>query len=104
MSVAMARAMRTRSAAQWAVVRAYGTSLPIPQAPPGSETVFHSRMMAPKYSLGNAKWFAVFFACNAGVYAGCFTHHSFLAPVNPPNPPRNPNEARPERHLHTVDE
>eukprot|EP00812_Abedinium_dasypus_P012566 NODE_6078_length_531_cov_197.510504.p2 GENE.NODE_6078_length_531_cov_197.510504~~NODE_6078_length_531_cov_197.510504.p2 ORF type:complete len:134 (+),score=20.22 NODE_6078_length_531_cov_197.510504:3-404(+) len=104
MSAMMARTMRTRTAAQRAAVRAYGTSLPIPQAPPGSETVFHSRMMAPKYSLSNGKWFAVFAACNVGAYAGHDFYIRFMMPTNPPNPPRDPNEARPERHMHTVDD
>eukprot|EP00811_Abedinium_folium_P011545 NODE_20693_length_786_cov_3.726859.p1 GENE.NODE_20693_length_786_cov_3.726859~~NODE_20693_length_786_cov_3.726859.p1 ORF type:complete len:105 (-),score=10.72 NODE_20693_length_786_cov_3.726859:230-544(-) len=104
MEAVAARAMRPCVAVRQVVARAYGTSLPIPQAPPGSETVFHSRMMAPKYSLSNSKWFAVFFACNLGAYVGYDVHARYLTPKNPPNPPRNPNEARPEKHLHTVDE
>eukprot|EP00401_Gymnodinium_catenatum_P035184 CAMPEP_0117503156 /NCGR_PEP_ID=MMETSP0784-20121206/24183_1 /TAXON_ID=39447 /ORGANISM="" /LENGTH=73 /DNA_ID=CAMNT_0005298461 /DNA_START=54 /DNA_END=272 /DNA_ORIENTATION=+ len=42
-------------------VRAYGTSLPIPQPPPGSTNVFHSRMQTPKYNMSNPKWFSIFF-------------------------------------------
>ncbi|CAE7328483.1 unnamed protein product, partial [Symbiodinium sp. KB8] len=49
--------------------RSYGTSLPIPTPPSGSgREQFHARMMLPKYSLSNQKWFFLFGACNAGAY------------------------------------
>merc|ERR1712217_634480 len=84
--------------------RGYGTSLPIPNAPAGSEAVFHSRNQTPKYSLSQPKWFSIFFAMNVGVYAGHYFYLRLLMPSNPPNPPRNPDEARPERHMHAADE
>eukprot|EP00411_Alexandrium_monilatum_P024794 CAMPEP_0175225444 /NCGR_PEP_ID=MMETSP0093-20121207/22379_1 /TAXON_ID=311494 /ORGANISM="Alexandrium monilatum, Strain CCMP3105" /LENGTH=53 /DNA_ID=CAMNT_0016519135 /DNA_START=72 /DNA_END=229 /DNA_ORIENTATION=- len=52
----MAALMRARaSPAAFRVLaaasRTYGTSLPVPTPPPGSEMVFHSRNQQPKYSL-----------------------------------------------------
>eukprot|EP00928_Gymnodinium_smaydae_P042673 TRINITY_DN286_c1_g2_i1.p2 TRINITY_DN286_c1_g2~~TRINITY_DN286_c1_g2_i1.p2 ORF type:complete len:109 (+),score=24.78 TRINITY_DN286_c1_g2_i1:135-461(+) len=85
-------------------VRAYGTTLPVPKAPAGSEMVFHSKMQTPKYALSNPKWFFIFVACNVGAYAGHYFYLKFLMPTNPPNPPRNPDEERPEKHMHAVDD
>lgn len=85
-------------------MRSYGTSLPVPKPPPGSETVFSSRMQIPKYSISNPKWFSLFFAMNAGVYLGHFFYLKFVMSANPPNPPRNPDEVRPEKHMHTVED
>merc|ERR1719474_1460182 len=85
--------------------RTYGTSLPIPNPPPGTGTVFHSRMQPPKYSLSNQKWFGLFFAMNAGVYAGHYFYLRLLMRQNPPNPPRDPeNTGAPEKHMHAVDD
>eukprot|EP00427_Karlodinium_veneficum_P015892 CAMPEP_0169123706 /NCGR_PEP_ID=MMETSP1015-20121227/33932_1 /TAXON_ID=342587 /ORGANISM="Karlodinium micrum, Strain CCMP2283" /LENGTH=107 /DNA_ID=CAMNT_0009187069 /DNA_START=82 /DNA_END=405 /DNA_ORIENTATION=+ len=85
--------------------RSVGTSLPIPNAPPGSEQVFHGRMFIPKYSLSNPKWFGLFFAANAGAYAGHYFYLKFLMSQNPPNPPRDPNESKNyETHMHTVED
>merc|ERR1719287_213637 len=84
--------------------RCYGTSLPIPKAPPGSETIFHTRTFIPKYSLSNPKWFALFFAANIGGYAGHYFYLKFLMSQNPPNPPRDPNEEKPTKHMHSADE
>merc|ERR1711974_32143 len=82
-----------------------GTSLPIPTPPPGSNTlVFHSRMMVPKYSLSNPKWFALLFFANLGAYLGHYFYLKFMMASNPPNPPRNPDEPRPERHMHATDD
>eukprot|EP00931_Biecheleriopsis_adriatica_P033498 TRINITY_DN1943_c0_g1_i2.p1 TRINITY_DN1943_c0_g1~~TRINITY_DN1943_c0_g1_i2.p1 ORF type:complete len:120 (+),score=18.92 TRINITY_DN1943_c0_g1_i2:54-362(+) len=101
----MATMLRTRaSALRAALARNYGTSLPVPTAPPGSEQVFHGQMMLPKYSLNNQKWFGLLMACNLGAYAGHYFYLYFLMPTNPPNPPRDANQTRPEKHLHTVDE
>lgn len=61
-------------------------------------------MMLPKYSLSNQKWFFLFGACNAGAYAGHYFYLNFLMPANPPNPPRDPNQTPPEKHMHTVDD
>merc|ERR1712187_356515 len=83
--------------------RHYGTSLPVPTPPPGSELVFHSRNQSPKYSLSNGKCFGIFVAMNAGVYAGHYFYLKLLMPTTPPNPPRDPDEARPEKHMHSVD-
>merc|ERR1719159_2005631 len=100
----MAMALCKRAQANLAAVRqlpllsrAYGTSLPIPTAPAGSEQVFHSRAFVPKYSLSNPKWFALFFAANIGAYAGHYFYLRFLMSQNPPNPPRNANEERPTK-------
>mmetsp|Transcript_21263 Transcript_21263/g.59415 ORF Transcript_21263/g.59415 Transcript_21263/m.59415 type:complete len:106 (-) Transcript_21263:125-442(-) len=96
---------RTRAAVQRPMARLYGTSLPIPNVPEGTATVFHSRMQTPKYSLSNPKWFAIFFAMNLGVYFGHYFYLRFLMIQNPPNPPRDPaNTGAPERHMHTVDD
>merc|ERR1719277_902673 len=100
---AVARQLATAS------TRAYGTSLPVPTPPPGYDRitgtpVFHSATGTPKYSLSNPKWFALFFVMNAGAYAGHYFYLKLLMPVNPPNPPRNPNEVAPEVHMHAVDE
>eukprot|EP00927_Polykrikos_kofoidii_P041067 TRINITY_DN349_c0_g2_i1.p2 TRINITY_DN349_c0_g2~~TRINITY_DN349_c0_g2_i1.p2 ORF type:complete len:104 (-),score=10.42 TRINITY_DN349_c0_g2_i1:85-396(-) len=84
--------------------RCYGTSLPVPAPPVGSEMVFHARMQTPKYQLSNPKWFGIFFACNAGAYSGACFYIRFLMSRNPPNPPRNPDEERPEKHMHAVDD
>merc|ERR1719251_630886 len=73
-----------------AMVRSYGTTLPVPTPPPGTGVVFHSRMQQPKYSLSNPKWFAVFVAMNFGVYLGHYFYMRFLMRQNPPNPPRDP--------------
>eukprot|EP00933_Yihiella_yeosuensis_P006101 TRINITY_DN11075_c0_g1_i1.p3 TRINITY_DN11075_c0_g1~~TRINITY_DN11075_c0_g1_i1.p3 ORF type:complete len:103 (+),score=20.97 TRINITY_DN11075_c0_g1_i1:75-383(+) len=81
-----------------------GTSLPIPKAPAGSEQVFHAQMMVPKYSLSNAKWFGLLLAANLGAYAGHYFYIILLMPANPPNPPRDTNQQRPERHMHSVDD
>uniref|UniRef100_A0A7S1S2Y6 Uncharacterized protein n=1 Tax=Alexandrium catenella TaxID=2925 RepID=A0A7S1S2Y6_ALECA len=106
---AMAALLNARSRASLlrglsAASRAYGTSLPVPTPPQGTGVVFHSRMQPPKYSLSNPKWFSIFFACNLGAYLGHYLYLRLLMPSNPPNPPRNPDEARPEKHMHTVDE
>lgn len=66
--------------------------------------VFHSRMMNPKYSLSNPKWFFLFFVCNLGAYAGHYFYLNFLMSQNPPNPPRNKDEEAPEKHMHAVEE
>merc|ERR1712196_303919 len=102
----MGRTARTRTAArqQSVISRAYGTSLPIPTAPAGSEEVFHSRAFIPKYSLSNPKWFSLFFAVNIGAYAGHYFYLKFLMSQNPPNPPRDPNETRYEVHMRTVED
>merc|ERR1719272_2391064 len=84
--------------------RAYGTSLPIPNAPAGSENVFHSRMTPAKYSLSNPKWFTLFFAANLGVYLGHYFYLNFMMSRTPPNPPRNADEERPEKHMHAVED
>merc|ERR1740117_756254 len=84
--------------------RQYGTNLAIPKAPAGSEMVFHSRNQMPKYMLSNPKWFSIFFACNIGAYLGHFFYMKLLLTQNPPNPARNPNEWRLEKHMHTVDD
>mmetsp|Transcript_55272 Transcript_55272/g.124519 ORF Transcript_55272/g.124519 Transcript_55272/m.124519 type:complete len:109 (-) Transcript_55272:93-419(-) len=86
------------------LARGYGTSLPIPTPPEGSETVFSNQVQRPKYSLSNPKWFGLFFVCNIGAYMGHYFYIYWLMPSNPPNPPRNPDEVRPEKHMHTVDE
>merc|ERR1719253_1247955 len=99
----LARTTRTNALVP-ALRRMYGTSLPIPKAPAGSEHVFHTRNFIPKYSLSNPKWFALFFAANIGGYAGHYFYLRFLMTQNPPNPPRDPNEAKPERHMHSADE
>merc|ERR1719253_370043 len=98
------RATRVQARQLAVPVRAYGTSLPIPEAPAGTEKIFNSRQQQPKYSLSNPKWFGIFAAMNAGVYAGHWFYMKALHPNNPPNPARNPDEARPEKHMHTVDE
>eukprot|EP00930_Biecheleria_cincta_P032979 TRINITY_DN2284_c0_g1_i1.p2 TRINITY_DN2284_c0_g1~~TRINITY_DN2284_c0_g1_i1.p2 ORF type:complete len:104 (-),score=9.76 TRINITY_DN2284_c0_g1_i1:164-475(-) len=95
---------RRASLSTFARARCYGTSLPIPKTPAGSEEIFHSQMMLPKYSLSNKKWFFLFLACNAGAYGGHYFYLRFLMPANPPNPPRDPNQVRPEKHMHAVDE
>eukprot|EP00746_Dinoflagellata_sp_MGD_P141518 gnl/MRDRNA2_/MRDRNA2_74613_c0_seq1.p1 gnl/MRDRNA2_/MRDRNA2_74613_c0~~gnl/MRDRNA2_/MRDRNA2_74613_c0_seq1.p1 ORF type:complete len:107 (+),score=9.12 gnl/MRDRNA2_/MRDRNA2_74613_c0_seq1:75-395(+) len=81
----------------------WGTTLPVPKPPPGTGVVFPSTMHHPKYSLGHAKWFVLFFAANAGLYGGHFFYLSFMMRKNPPNPPRLPEEP-PEAHPHTVEE
>merc|ERR1711953_1523056 len=86
------------------ISRLYGTSLPVPTAPAGSETVFHSRMQVPKYTLSNPKWFTLFLSANPGAYLGHYFYLYFIMSKNPPNPPRNPDEERYEKHMHTVDE
>uniref|UniRef100_A0A7S4R877 Uncharacterized protein n=1 Tax=Alexandrium monilatum TaxID=311494 RepID=A0A7S4R877_9DINO len=105
----MAALMRARaSPAAFRVLaaasRTYGTSLPVPTPPPGTEMVFHSRNQQPKYSLSNPKWFSIFFACNIGAYLGHYFYLKALMPANPPNPPRDPDEPRPEKHMHSVDD
>eukprot|EP00440_Ansanella_granifera_P030134 gb/GFBE01032739.1/.p1 GENE.gb/GFBE01032739.1/~~gb/GFBE01032739.1/.p1 ORF type:complete len:100 (+),score=21.02 gb/GFBE01032739.1/:1-300(+) len=92
------------STARASLARSYGTSLKVPAAPAGSEQVFHAQVMLPKYSLSNQKWFGLFFACNFGAYAGHYFYLHFLMPANPPNPPRDANQARPEKHMHAVDD
>eukprot|EP00929_Paragymnodinium_shiwhaense_P081245 TRINITY_DN4247_c0_g4_i3.p3 TRINITY_DN4247_c0_g4~~TRINITY_DN4247_c0_g4_i3.p3 ORF type:complete len:106 (+),score=21.49 TRINITY_DN4247_c0_g4_i3:87-404(+) len=91
-----------RSAAASAAARSYGTKLPIPQAPAGSEMVFHSLMQRPKYYLSNGKWWSIFFAMNLGAYAGNWFYMTFLMRTNPPNPPRVRGEEGPEKHMHDV--
>merc|ERR1712107_96089 len=84
--------------------RSIGTSLPVPTPPAETQIVFHSQLMTPKYSLSQPKWFTLFFAANLGAYLGHYFYLKWLMPVNPPNPPRNPDEVRPEKHLHAVDD
>merc|ERR1719411_2381865 len=100
-------AIRRRAGVQ--ATRGYGTSLPIPNPPPGTPTfvgqtsVFHSRMQTPKYSLSQPKWFGIFFAMNVGVYFGHYFYMKLLMRQNPPNPPRDPeNTGAPEKHMHTT--
>mmetsp|Transcript_51570 Transcript_51570/g.120723 ORF Transcript_51570/g.120723 Transcript_51570/m.120723 type:complete len:112 (+) Transcript_51570:117-452(+) len=80
------------------------TTLHIPNAPANSSEIIGGKHMPPKYSLGNAKFFTIFIACNIGVYAGHYFYLNILMTKNPPNPDRDPNEPRPEKHMHTVDE
>merc|ERR1740120_441913 len=105
----MATRMNHRSGLQSA--RGYGTSLPVPNPPPGTPTmvgqgaVFHSRMQTPKYSLSNPKWFGIFFSMNLGVYLGHYFYMKFLMRQNPPNPLRDPeNTGAPEKHMHSADD
>eukprot|EP00747_Dinoflagellata_sp_TGD_P164681 gnl/TRDRNA2_/TRDRNA2_184954_c0_seq1.p3 gnl/TRDRNA2_/TRDRNA2_184954_c0~~gnl/TRDRNA2_/TRDRNA2_184954_c0_seq1.p3 ORF type:complete len:107 (+),score=16.49 gnl/TRDRNA2_/TRDRNA2_184954_c0_seq1:69-389(+) len=98
------RAVVGRMMARSTMSRAYGTTLSIPNVPEGTGAVFHSRMTPTKYSLSNPKWFILFFASNLGVYFGHYFYINFLMSKNPPNPPRNPDEERPEKHMHTVEE
>eukprot|EP00747_Dinoflagellata_sp_TGD_P168429 gnl/TRDRNA2_/TRDRNA2_194783_c0_seq1.p2 gnl/TRDRNA2_/TRDRNA2_194783_c0~~gnl/TRDRNA2_/TRDRNA2_194783_c0_seq1.p2 ORF type:complete len:105 (+),score=9.22 gnl/TRDRNA2_/TRDRNA2_194783_c0_seq1:73-387(+) len=104
MLLSRARSAIGRTLPRSTLSRAYGTSLPVPNPPEGTGAVFHSRMTPVKYSLSNPKWFILFFASNLGVYLGHYFYLSFLMSRNPPNPPRNPDEERPEKHMHTVDE
>ena len=66
--------------------------------------VFHSRMQTPKYQLSQPKWFSIFFFMNLGAYMGHYFYLKFLMQRNPPNPPRNPDEGRPEKHMHSVED
>jgi len=100
----MALGTRASGLLRRAVARSYGTSLKVPTAPPGSEEIFHGQMMLPKYSLSNQKWFGLFLACNFGAYGGHYFYLNFLMPTNPPNPPRDTKQVRPEKHLHAVDD
>merc|ERR1712150_138710 len=102
-AVLRSRARATMASALVAGMRTYGTSLPVPTPPPGSETVF-TRQQMPKYSLSNPKWFSIFFAMNLGAYMGHFAYLKFVMTPNPPNPPRDPDHARPEKHMHSVDD
>ncbi|CAL1169285.1 unnamed protein product [Cladocopium goreaui] len=102
MPAMLRRCVATR--ASGAMVRFCGTSLRVPKAPPGSGDVFHAQMMLPKYSLTNEKWFFLFFMCNLGAYSGHYFYLHFLMPANPPNPPRDPDQVRPEKHMHAVDD
>merc|ERR1719433_2311764 len=104
MASLLARARVTALRGVVAAPRAYGTSLPVPTPPPGSETVFHSRNQQPKYSISNPKWFSIFFASNLGAYLGHYFYLKLLMPSNPPNPPRDPDEVRPEKHMHAQED
>ncbi|CAK9046752.1 unnamed protein product [Durusdinium trenchii] len=99
----LGRAVITR--ARSAMVRHCGTSLRVPKAPPGTGTdIFHPQVMLPKYSLTNQKWFFLFFICNLGAYSGHYFYLHLLMRANPPNPPRDPDQVRPEKHMHAVDD
>merc|ERR1712226_355757 len=93
---------RSRAVARPLAARSQ-TTLPIPTPPPGSQTVFPCTNMPPKYSLAPPTFTFMFIAANLGAYSGHYFFLYFFSKENPPNPPRNPNEERPEKHLHTVD-
>mmetsp|Transcript_66571 Transcript_66571/g.124224 ORF Transcript_66571/g.124224 Transcript_66571/m.124224 type:complete len:112 (-) Transcript_66571:103-438(-) len=80
------------------------STLHLPTAPPNSAEIVGGNLMPPKYSLGNAKFFTIFIASQFGLYGGHYFYLNILMTKNPPNPDRDPNMPRPERHMHAVDD
>lgn len=66
--------------------------------------VFPKMDTNPAIALPDKMYFTFLAAGIAGVLLGNNFYLTFLLPKNPPHPRRDPNEPRPERHPHTVDE
>lgn len=81
-------------------------SVKYPNVPEGmtGTNVFPFQPVRPCYSLPDGEYFTFLAAGAAGAFSGHFFYIKFLMGKNPPHPPRDPNEPRPEAHPHTVDE
>jgi len=79
-------------------------TLQVPTPPPGTGVVFHNKMHPIKYTVNNTKFFIMYFSGLAGAFSGNIFYTKFVMRKNPPNPPRDPNERPPEKHIHTVEE
>jgi len=80
-------------------------SVKYPNSPVAAGTnVFPFQTVRPVYSLPDGEYFMFLFAGAAGAWSGHFFYIKFIMGANKPHPPRDPNEPKPEKHPHTVDE